>query len=136
MSGMGERNSMTESDVREFASYLQAMAALPPAPDPDEPVEPGWYAQSPYSEVAYGYEPWLKVSEVEVAYLAPALMVMLTWTSSESEVERFMLVLDAGQMNAEKCIIRLEGFLSRERWFAGVHLIGTVRVVPVMRPSQ
>lgn len=128
---MGEPDTMTKDDVREVEAYLRAMSALPPAPASSKPDETGWYVQSPSAAVTYGYEPWLQVSEVEVAYLAPALMVRLNWSSSGSDPESFMLILDAHQMNAEKCIIRIETFLSRERWFADTLPIGIIRAVPV-----
>ncbi|MGU3435919.1 hypothetical protein ACNHUS_23215 [Actinomycetes bacterium M1A6_2h] len=127
--------AMTEADIDEVGQYLSAVTSFPAPPESVEPIEPGWYVQLPSADVTYGSEPWLRVSAVRVAYLAPALMIRLDWTDPRSETRQVVLVLDASGMNAEKCLIRIESFLDRDRWWVGAQQIGPVQVVLVPGPA-
>lgn len=133
-----DSGSSTTAFVDEVASYIRAMSELPAPPEDSAPREPGWYVQSASAEETYGFEPWLSVSDVHVAYADPALVVTLNWTDRnihDTSPQRFTVVLDVTGISAERCTIRIEDFLSRDEWFAGAQRVGTVLLVAVPSPD-
>ncbi len=136
---MGERDPSLGAFVDEVRSYFRVMSEMPAPPDADTPNGPGWYVQSPSDTTTYATDPWLSVSDVEVAYAAPTLVVTFRWTQASSfgtPAGLYALVLDGTVPNAEKCTIRVEEFLTRKTWHEGAQRTGNILVVAVPSPTE